>query len=89
MPAPADPKEGAIYHTILSDLHRMQATLLNLRAIETNDAAPALREHFGREQTTVLARLNEWRQRRGDIYQRASADFAQQVGAGNGGSGTA
>lgn len=80
MDVPEGVKERAIYHTILSDLHRLQATMLNLQSADSADTAEALREHFGRERSLILSRLAEWRQRRPDIYESASQDFARQTG---------
>lgn len=74
-----DTKERAIYHTILSDLHRMQATLLNMQILDDPSTAAALREHFAREQSITLGKLTEWRQRRPDVYRRAQEDFQRQV----------
>jgi hypothetical protein len=76
---PEDTKDQAIYHTILSDLHRMRSILLNLTLIDDPSTAPALRDHFSREQNLVLARLTEWRGRRPDIYRAANEDFEHQV----------
>jgi hypothetical protein len=76
---PTDGKEQAIYHTILSDLHRLRAMMLNLQTIDDPDTARSLQEHFQREQNLSLARLTEWRQRRPSIYKQASADFENQV----------
>lgn len=75
MPIPADNKDQAIYHTILSDLHRLRATLLNLQTLDTVSTEQSLREHFTREQNLILGRLAEWRQRRPQLYQQASEDF--------------
>ena len=79
MAIPEDKKEGAIYHTILSDMHRLQAVLLNLQTIAAPDTEQALREHFSREQSLVLGRLTEWKQRRPDLYRVASDDFQRQA----------
>jgi hypothetical protein len=79
MTVPEDKKDQAIYHTILSDMHRLQATMLNLQTITDPDTAEALREHFTREQNLALARLNEWRQRRPELYREAGADFQHQI----------
>lgn len=79
MTIPTDRKDQAIYHTILSDLHRLRAILLNLQTLEDPGTKQSLQEHFSREQSIVLGRLTEWRQRRAEIYREASADFDQQV----------
>lgn len=79
---PTNTKDQAIYHTILSDMHRLRAGMLNLQALEDPDTARSLREHFQREQNVTLARLSEWRQRRPQIYEQASADFEKQVSGG-------
>jgi hypothetical protein len=76
---PEDRKDQAIYHTILSDMHRMQAMMLNLQTMTDLDTAEALREHFTREQNLTLARLNEWRQRRPELYREAGEDFQHQI----------
>ena len=78
MTVPESTKDQAIYHTILSDLHRLRATILNLQATDSTETADALREHFGRERSLILSRLSEWRQRRPEIYENASEDFAKQ-----------
>lgn len=78
---PKDLKEQAIYHTVLADMHRLHALLLNLRTLDAPDTAESLRQHFTREQSIVLGRLNEWRGRRPDLYRRAQTAFAQQVQA--------
>lgn len=88
MGIPEDTKDRAIYHTILSDMHRLQAMMLNLQTIADPDTEDALREHFTREQTLALARLTEWRQRRPELYGEAGEDFQHQIrrheGAGTG-----
>jgi hypothetical protein len=78
MTIPTDTKDRAIYHTILAEMHRLHATLLNMRTLDDPHTADSLREHFGREQTLALARLREWRQRRPEIYREASNDFEGQ-----------
>jgi hypothetical protein len=75
MPPPTDKKEAAIYHTILGEMHRMRGLLLNLQTLDDADTAAALRDHFGREQNVVMAKLREWRQRRPELYRLAQADF--------------
>ncbi len=79
MSIPTGIKDQAIYHTILSDLHRMQAILFNMRVLSEPSTAAALREHFAREQSVTLGKLSEWRQRRPDIYREAQSDFQRQV----------
>lgn len=79
MPVPSGTKDRAIYHTILSDLHRMQATLLNMQVLDEPTTAAALREHFARQQSVTLGALTEWRQRRPDIYRQAQEDFQHQI----------
>jgi hypothetical protein len=79
MPVPADTKDAAIYHTILSNMHRLRATMLNLQAIEHGETEAALRDHFGREQTVLLGKLREWRQHRSALFKQAEADFAEQA----------
>jgi hypothetical protein len=79
MTVPEDTKDRAIYHTVLSDMHRLQAIMLNLQTIDSPDTEKSLREHFGRERSLVLARLSEWKQRRPAIYQQAGEDFKSQI----------
>jgi hypothetical protein len=78
MSAPEDAKDRAVYHTILSDMHRIQAAIFNLQSLQDPDTAKALREHFSREQNIALARLHEWKQRRPEIHRRATEDFQTQ-----------
>lgn len=79
MTLPSTTKDRAIYHTILSDLHRMQATLLNMQDLNEPSTVAALKEHFARQQSVTLGALTEWRQRRPDIYRQAQEDFQHQV----------
>ena len=79
MVIPTDKKEQAIYHTILSDMHRLQGVLLNMQTIDLGETEQALREHFSREQNLILGRLMEWKQRRPDVYRQANDDFQNQV----------
>ena len=79
MTIPTDMKEQAIYHTILSEMHRLHGVLLNMQTIQTGETEQALREHFTREQNLALARLMEWKQRRPGIYREANDDFQHQV----------
>lgn len=79
MSIPEDKKEAAIYHTILSEMHRVQAQLLNLQTLTDPSTAESLRQHFMREQSVTLGRLSEWRQRRPNLYRRAEADFKAQM----------
>lgn len=80
MPPPIDPKDAAVYHTILSDMHRLHAMTLNLASIEQGETAAALREHFGREQRILAGKLTEWRGHRSRIFEMAERDFAGQRG---------
>jgi len=79
MTIPEDTKDQAIYHTILSEMHRIRGVLLNLQSIDVPETAQALREHFTREQNLVLGRLMEWKRRRPDIYRQANDDFQHQI----------
>jgi hypothetical protein len=79
MTMPRDKKDQAIYHTILSELHRVQGILLNLQTLDEASTAEGLRDHFTRDQTLTLGKVNEWKLRRPDIYRQASEDFQQQV----------
>jgi hypothetical protein len=76
---PQDKKDQAIYHTILSELHRVQGIQLNLQTLNEASTAEGLRDHFTRDQTLTLGKVNEWKRRRPDIYRQASEDFQQQV----------
>lgn len=78
MAIPTDKKDRAIYHLILSEMHRLQGIMLNMQTIDTPDTADALREHFAREQNLALGKLTEWRNRRPEIYREASEDFKGQ-----------
>lgn len=78
MAIPTDKKDRAIYHLILSEMHRLQGIMLNVQTIDTPDTADALREHFAREQNLALGKLTEWRNRRPEIYREASEDFKGQ-----------
>lgn len=79
MSIPTDKKDQAIYHTILSELHRVQGILLNLQTLDDATTAAGLRDHFTRDQMLTLGKVNEWKLRRPDIYRLASDDFQQQV----------
>ena len=79
MAIPTDKKEQAIYHTILSDMHRLQGVMLNLQTMDNPDTEAGLREHFTREQNLVLGKLMEWKQRRPAVYREANEDFQHQV----------
>lgn len=79
MTIPSDRKEQAIYHTILSELHRVQGILLNLQTLDEASTAEGLRDHFTRDRTLTLGKVNEWKLRRPDIYRQANDDFQQQV----------
>ncbi|GAC1318764.1 MAG: hypothetical protein NVS2B16_26480 [Chloroflexota bacterium] len=79
MTIPVDKKEQAIYHTILSEMHRIRGVLLNLQTIDVPESAQSLREHFTREQNLVLGKLLEWKRRRPEIYKQADQDFQKQI----------
>jgi hypothetical protein len=79
MAIPATNKDKAIYHTILADMHRLRAVILNLQTIESGDTEQSLREHFGREQTILTGKLSEWRGHRPQIFREAEADFQDQI----------
>ncbi|HEX6510615.1 MAG TPA: hypothetical protein VF221_23550 [Chloroflexota bacterium] len=81
MTNPTEKKDQAIYHTMLSEMHRLQGILLNLQTLDEQSTAEGLRDHFAREQTLTLGKLAEWRQRRPDIYRQANDDFQHQVQA--------
>ncbi|HEX8917038.1 MAG TPA: hypothetical protein VF898_00910 [Chloroflexota bacterium] len=79
MTIPIDKKEQAIYHAVLSELHRLHALTLNAQTLDTPSTEQSLHEYFTRQQSGVLGKLNEWRNRRPDIYRQASEDFARQI----------
>jgi hypothetical protein len=79
MSIPEDRKEQAVYHTILADMHRLHAMMLNLQTLDTASTEQALREHFTREQNLSLGKLMEWKQHRPEIYRQAQEDFEGQV----------
>lgn len=85
MAIPTEKKEQAVYHMILSELHRLQGLMLNMQTVESPDTEQALREHFAREQNLALARLSEWRQRRPDVFREANEDFQNQIRRPDGG----
>lgn len=84
MTIPHDRKDRAIYHTVLSELHRVQSILLNLQTLDEASTAEGLRDHFTRDQTLTLGKLNEWKLRRPDIFRLANEDFQQQLQGGSG-----
>jgi len=79
MTVPIDKKDQAIYHTILADMHRLHALMLNMQTIESPEMAAGLREYFSRDQSLTLGRLSEWRGRRPEVYREASDAFANQI----------
>lgn len=79
MSIPTDKKDQAIYHTVLSELHRVQGILLNLQTLDDASTAEGLRDHFTRDQTLTLGKITEWKLRRPEIYRQANEDFQQQV----------
>jgi hypothetical protein len=82
MTVPTEKKEQAIYHTILSDMHRLHAVMLNIQTLTDPYTEEGLREHFTREQNVLLGKLSEWRGRRADVYRQANEDFQGQVRRG-------
>jgi hypothetical protein len=79
MTALADTKARAIYHTILADMHRLEGVILNLQTLSDDPSvAGGLQEHFTREQTLLLGKLSEWKQRRPDVYRQAAESFRTQ-----------
>jgi hypothetical protein len=78
MTIPSDKREQAIYHTILSHMHRIRSLLLNLQMID-NPSDKGISDHFARERTLTLGKLAEWKQRRPDLYREATEDFQHQV----------
>jgi hypothetical protein len=79
MAIPEDKKAQAVYHTILAEMHRLHAMLLNLQTLDTVSTEASLRDHFTREQNLSLGKLSEWRTRRPDIYAAASEAFKEQI----------
>jgi len=79
VPIPADKKEQAIYHLILSEMHRLHALLLNLHTLDDPHTERGLREHFTQQQNLALGKLIEWKNRRPDLHQQANEDFRRQI----------
>jgi len=82
MTPPTDTKDRAIYHQILSDMHRLQSLMLTLKSLDHDSTEEGLRAHFSREQNVILGKLSEWRGRRPHIYQQAGDDFERYREAG-------
>ena len=70
-----DKKEAAVYHSILSDMHRLRSLLFNLQTVDLGSTEEAVRAHLSREQSIVLGKLTEWRHHRPQIYRQAEEDF--------------
>jgi hypothetical protein len=68
-------KNEAVYHSILAEMHRLRALLLNMQTIDLDSTEEGVRAHLSREQTLVLGKLTEWRQHRPQIYRKAEEDF--------------
>jgi hypothetical protein len=68
-------KDSAVYHSILAEMHRLRALLLNMQTIDLGATEEGIRAHLTREQGLVLGKLTEWRQHRPLIYRRAEEDF--------------
>ncbi len=79
MSIPADKKDQCVYHTILAEMHRVHALLLNMQTLEATGTEVGLRDYFSREQNMCLGKLVEWKQRRSDIYREANDDFQNQI----------
>jgi hypothetical protein len=75
MTAADERKDEAVYHSVMAEMHRLRALLLNMQTIDLGSTEEAVRSHLAREQTIVLGKLTEWRQHRPLIYRRAEADF--------------
>ncbi|HLJ67581.1 MAG TPA: hypothetical protein VKX16_09505 [Chloroflexota bacterium] len=82
MTVPIDKKDQAVYHMILGEMHRLHAVLLNLQTLPGDETAAGLRDHFLREQTLVVGKLQEWKRHRAETYRQAEEDFGQQVRRG-------
>lgn len=76
-----DKKEQAIFHLMLAEMHRLHALMLNLQTLDEPHTEAALREHFTREQNLALGKLIEWRNRRPDLYRRATEEFQSRLRA--------
>lgn len=85
MTIPTDKKDQAVYHTILAEMHRLHATMLNRQVMAHDQTEAAILEHFGRQQTLALGKLVEWKGRRPEIYAQAAEDFRHQVRPPDGG----
>lgn len=68
-------KDEAVYHSILSEMHRLRALLLNMQTVEPGSSEEGVRAHLGREQTITLGKLTEWKRHRPQIYRQAEEDF--------------
>lgn len=79
MAIPSEKKERAIYHMILSEMHRLQGLMLNMQTVEVPEAEEALQEHYSRQQNLALGKLTEWRRRRPEVFREAEGDFRAQV----------
>lgn len=75
MKAADEKKNEAVYHSILAEMHRLRALLINMQTIDLDSAEEGVRAHLRREQTIVLGKLTEWRQHRPQIYRKAEEDF--------------
>ena len=71
----ASAKDRAVYHQILSEMHRIRSIMLNMTTLDDPSTESSIREHMTREQNLALGRLQEWRQRRPQIYKVAEEDF--------------
>jgi hypothetical protein len=68
-------KDSAVYHSILAEMHRLRALLLNMQTIDLGSTEEGVRAHLTREQGLVLGKLTEWRGHRPLIYRQAEEDF--------------
>jgi hypothetical protein len=76
----SDLKDQVVYHSIMAELHRLQAITINLRTLDDPYTSEALSDHFRREQSLVLGKLAEWRRRCPAIHASASEDFKRLSG---------
>lgn len=75
MTASDEKKNAAVYHSILAEMHRLRALLLNMQTIDLGSTEEGVRAYLMREQTVVLGKLTEWKQHRPQIYRKAEEEF--------------
>ena len=85
MSVPSGKKDQAVFHLILSEMHRLHALMLNMQTLDDPETEQALREHFTREQNMALGKLIEWKNHRPELYRRATEEFQSRLRAGGSG----